>query len=445
MSFAERVWAFFASIKLTVVLLIVLAVTSTIGTIIPQKGDPVSYLQRYGEIFYKIFKFLGLFDMYHSWWFLFLLTILTINLVTCSLKRLPTVWKIVSERTPKFNKKRFDNIKRKASFLIPSSPGRLKSIYEAYVIKKLRYCHSEELEAGFVLYAERGRWTRMGVYVVHLSIIVLFIGAILGSLFGFNGWVNIPEGGIVNEIRLRENGNLHKLNFSIRCDDFEATFYDSGRPKEYKSSLTIIENGKEILTRSVIVNDPLRYKGVSFYQSSYGILPPDRATFRLTDYTTGKPEIIEAPFRKKISLPDDEGYFEVVRFISDFQNLGPAFQIQLVDKGKAPIVFPVLRNFPMFDRMRKGRYLFTVERYPEVYYTGLQVTADPGVWVVYCGCILLIAGIVVTFFMSHGRLFIEVVRDEGGSRVTIAGTANKNRLAFEEKVKKITEGLQLVS
>jgi cytochrome c biogenesis protein len=444
-SFAERCWAFFASIKLTVVLLLVLAVTSIIGTIIPQKEDPASSLQRYGEIFYKIFKFLGLFDMYHSWWFLLLLMLLTINLLTCSLKRLPAVWKIVSASPPKFNKKRFDNIKRKASFLTPSSPEQLKSIYEAYVIKKLRYRYSEEFDTGFVIYAEKGRWTRMGVYVVHLSIVVLFIGAIIGSLFGFNGWVNIPEGKSVNEIRLRENGQLHKLDFSIRCNDFEVTFYDSGRPKEYKSSVTVIENGKEVLTRSVVVNDPLRYKGVSFYQASYGLLPPDRATLRLTDYNTGKSDIVEVPFRKKINLPDNQGYFEIMQFVSDFENLGPAFQIQLVDHGKAPILFPLFSNFPKFDRMRKGRYLFTVESYPEAYYTGLQVTADPGVWVVYGSCILLIAGIIVTFFMSHERLFVEVVRDEEGSRVTVAGMANKNRLAFEEKVKKITEGLQLVS
>ncbi len=444
-SFTERIWSFFASVKLSVVLLIVLAATSIIGTVIPQNADPAGYFQSYGEVFCKIFKFLGLFDMYHSWWFLFILMMLTINLLVCSFKRLPTVWKIVSVKNPKFNKKRFNNIKRKDSFIIPSSPEKLKSVYESYIIKKLRYCHSEETDAGFVLYAERGRWTRMGVYIVHLSIIILFIGAIVGSLFGYNGWVNIPEGVTVDHIRLRGNSTLRQLDFALRCNDFQATFYDSGMPKEYKSSLTIIENGQEVLTRSVIVNDPLRYKGVSFYQSNYGILPPHRVTLKLMDYKTGKSESIEAPFHKKVNLPDNQGYFKVVRFVSDFMNAGPSFQIQLLDNGKSPVLLRLFKNYPSLDRMRKGRYLFSVESYPEVYYTGLQVTCDPGVWVVYSGCILLIIGITITFFMSHNRLFMEVVRDEEGSRVTIAGTANKNRLAFEEKVKKITEGLQLLS
>ncbi len=444
-SFTGRIWAFFASIKLSVVLLIVLAVTSIIGTVIPQNADPASYFKSYGEVFYKIFKSLGLFDMYHSWWFLFILMMLTINLLVCSSKRLPTVWKIVAVKNPKFNKKRFDNIKRQDSFIVLSSPEKLKSIYESYIIKKLRYCHSEETDAGFVLYAERGRWTRMGVYIVHLSIIILFIGAIVGSLFGYNGWVNIPEGETVDHIRLRESSKPYQLDFALRCNEFKATFYDSGMPKEYKSSLTIIENGQEVLTRSIVVNDPLRYKGVSFYQSGYGTLPPDRVTLKITDNKIGKSESIEALFHKKVNLPDNKGFFKVINFVSDFMNAGPAFQVQLLDNGKSPVLLRLFKNYPNLDRMRKGRYLFSIESYPEVYYTGLQVTSDPGVWVVYAGCILLIIGITVTFFMSHNRLFVQVVRDKEGSRVTMAGTANKNRLAFEDKVEKITEGLQLLS
>ncbi|MFV9690345.1 MAG: cytochrome c biogenesis protein ResB, partial [Desulfobacteria bacterium] len=111
--FTEGLSAFFASVKLTIVLLIALAATSIIGTVIPQNEDASAYFQRYGEVFYKIFKFLDIFDMYHSWWFQFLLLMLTINLVVCSFRRLPGVWRIVSVKTPKFSRKRFENIKNK--------------------------------------------------------------------------------------------------------------------------------------------------------------------------------------------------------------------------------------------------------------------------------------------------------------------------------------------
>jgi cytochrome c biogenesis protein len=71
------------------------------------------------------------------------------------------------------------------------------------------------------------------------------------------------------------------------------------------------------------------------------------------------------------------------------------------------------------------------------YYTGLQVTKDPGVWVVYFGFIVMIAGIIITFFMSHQRLLVEVTIKGKQSKILVAGTANKNKLEMERKVQKI--------
>ncbi|MEZ4527166.1 MAG: cytochrome c biogenesis protein ResB [Desulfobacterales bacterium] len=74
----------------------------------------------------------------------------------------------------------------------------------------------------------------------------------------------------------------------------------------------------------------------------------------------------------------------------------------------------------------------------EKYYTGLQVTHDPGVLPVYAGFIFIIFGCYVTFFMSHQRVCAEVVQKEGGSRVIISGSANKNPLGMENLVRKIS-------
>ncbi|MBW2590545.1 MAG: cytochrome c biogenesis protein ResB [Deltaproteobacteria bacterium] len=72
--------------KLTVILLLSLAVTSIVGTIIPQNENPAAYFRAYGEFVYKLFDLLGIFDMYHSWWFQFLLLLLTINIVVLSVQ-----------------------------------------------------------------------------------------------------------------------------------------------------------------------------------------------------------------------------------------------------------------------------------------------------------------------------------------------------------------------
>ncbi|MFH1075750.1 MAG: cytochrome c biogenesis protein ResB [Pseudomonadota bacterium] len=286
------------------------------------------------------------------------------------------------------------------------------------------------------------------MYVVHLSIIVLLIGAMIGSFFGFRGWVNIAEGETIDKISLRkktEMGKPHPLDFSVRCNDFEVTFYEKGSPKEYRASLTIIENGKEQLTKSIVVNDPLRYKGISFFQSNYGTLPPEKVNLKLADTTTEKITTIEAELHELIKLPNAKGEFEVldfVPFVGDAQEFGPAFRIKEAYKGKEPIEFWVFEKFPKFDRMRKGEYIYSVENYPALYYTGLEITKDPGVWGVYSGCLLLIAGIIVTFFMSHRQIFMEAVKDRNGSLVSIAAVSNKNILGIEDELKNIAAGLQ---
>jgi len=83
-----------ASVKLTVVVLICLALTSIIGTLIPQNESPSAYLRAYGELWYRVFFILDIFDMYHSWWFRLLLVILGANVVFCSIDRLSSTWKI---------------------------------------------------------------------------------------------------------------------------------------------------------------------------------------------------------------------------------------------------------------------------------------------------------------------------------------------------------------
>ncbi len=89
------VWDFFCSLKLTIVTLILLASTSVIGTVIQQNLSPREYLRVYSETTFRILSDLDFFDMYHSWWFLSLLALFAVNLIACSIKRFPRVWKTV--------------------------------------------------------------------------------------------------------------------------------------------------------------------------------------------------------------------------------------------------------------------------------------------------------------------------------------------------------------
>ena len=90
------IWRFFASVKLALVILIVLAVASIIGTLIEQGRDQAHYIQAYGQGLAQLMEALDLTDMYRSWWYIALLSLFAANLVVCTIERLPGVWRTVT-------------------------------------------------------------------------------------------------------------------------------------------------------------------------------------------------------------------------------------------------------------------------------------------------------------------------------------------------------------
>jgi cytochrome c biogenesis protein len=68
------------------------------------------------------------------------------------------------------------------------------------------------------------------------------------------------------------------------------------------------------------------------------------------------------------------------------------------------------------------------------YYSGLDVSRDPGVWIVWAGCTLMVLGFLVAFFMSHRRLWLRAAPGKGGKTlVQVGGRTNKNRPGFENE------------
>lgn len=441
----ERFWKLFASVKLTIVLLLTLATTSIIGTIIPQNESPTAYFETFGAFLYRVFSLLGFFDMYHSWWFRALILMLVANIVVCSIDRLQATWKIIFVRHPRFNPGRYRQLKNRVDSVYDGDSEQLKTLYQPVIARRFRYHRTEETADGFAIYGERGRWTRLGVYVVHFSVVLLLIGGLIGSIFGFEGYVNIPEGESIQSIHLSNSNEKLQLGFEVRCDDFNVDFYDSGAPKEFRSGLTIIKQGKAVVQKDIIVNDPLRYEGISFFQSSYGTMPPNEAILNFTSKATGKIYSKKAALNTPIVIGEDLGTFVLQRYTrqANFRghNIGEAFigVLTPVNGSAVEVILPL--RFPSFDRMRKGNVFIAVADFVPRYFTGLQVSKDPGIWVVYTGFILMIIGIYITFFMSHQQVCIDVANQGNKSRIMVAGTSNKNKLGMQKKVAKLSERL----
>jgi cytochrome c biogenesis protein len=433
----DRVWNFFTSLKLAIFVIIILAIASIVGTIIEQNQPIEKYRQIYTDGAIRFFDALSLFDMYHSWWFLLLLVLFTVNLICCTLDRLPRVVRVV--RNPKTT---LDGNLEKSLGLVDrwKKKGDLSELGETYreaMGGAFARPRVTENDGTFHLYAEKGVISRFGVYVTHLSIIIIFIGAIIGNVFGFKGFANIVEGQSVRTIPTRGGTNHVDLGFSVRCNRFWVDLYPSGQPKEYSSDLSVIENGREVMRKKIEVNDPLQYKGVWFYQASYGPAGASTVTLAVNSPDGGRGATISLSPGQKKEIPG-YGQISAIDYKANFQGLGPALLVVLEKPGNPPAEFWLLKAYPEFDRQRKDSRYLSFAGINEIFYTGLQVARDPGVNIVWVGCTLMVIGIMIAFFMSHQRLWIRLSRGaDGRVEVVLAGSTNKNRLAFEKKFEKI--------
>lgn len=445
-SFLESLWDFFCSLKLTMFLLIALAVLSIIGTIIPQGAIPPEYLASITPTKQQLYKTLGFFDMYHSWWFISLLYMLTMNLIACSIKRLPHIWKIISQPALILSNGLEQSLSNKATFKTSEKPEQLKEKLTAFLSGQFARPVVTEADGAWHLFAQKTPWCRLSVYVVHLSVIVIFVGAMIGSVFGYKGYVNIMEGQSVSKFLGRDDKEID-LGFSLRLEQFTKTDYPNGAPKEFKSILTVLENGRPVPDYTnvrVIVNDPLTYKGITFYQSSYG--NAGKFYFTVSDSNNKNPVNIAMDTNTSATLPDGssmhvlEATDDVSKFVPELS--GPAAQIEVHGPQGGTEKVIVYANHPELNvqhaKEHKAAMIFQFNGAEKKLYTGLQVAKDPGVWTVWLGCALMVLGIYGAFLMSHRRVWVRI---QGGS-VTIGGNASKNQGAFEGQFEELAEKLK---
>lgn len=427
-NFLMTLWKALRSVRLTVALFLILAGAAILGTLIPQNLPPEEYLQVYGTVASVLLRASGLTDLYHSGWFIGLMGMLVLNLVACSVHRFPSTWKAM--RTPQ--RPLTDGLWRSLPIrrVLRWDQG-LEGTVEAFHegLSRRGWSPREERRGDDVhLLAQKGRYGRLGVFVTHLGVVVILSGALVGSLFGFNGFIRVHEGEGVDLAQDQRAKTHRELGFQVRCDAFHVAHYPDGTPMEFRSDLSFLEEGKVVFQGPLRVNHPIEHRGFVFYQSSYGSTV--KVTLEAANSSGGGTRRLQTEVGQTLSLARGVDV-QAVRYEAIPGGKGPALLIAVARPGQHPLLGWLVKGGPA--QVVDGWTLSLLDA-SERSWTGLQVKRDPGIWVVWAGCTLVLLGCTTAFSMPHRAIWIRLRKTHDGTLCHLAASASKGRPGLKKAI-----------
>ena len=310
------VYKFFRSVKLAIVLIIIMTITSIISTLIPQNKELSFYTEIYSQITSWLILTSGFNSFFTSFIFIVPSVLFFINLTACTFDRLKS------------------RIKSKA--------------------KK-----------------------RFGPDILHIGLLILIVGGIITFTGRKEASVWMEEG---EKITLTGG-------YTLTLKSFDFLRYESGRPKDWISTV-ILEKDGEIIHDSftIEVNSPLKAGNKKIYQSSYKI---DNILY--------------------ISDPSDNIYRLKTGQIIPVGDDGMIFRDILTDPsnpGAFTALFERLVNHEVTERLNLSVSdkidIYTISVMDTSMTTGLQIASDPGYYTVLVGLILLTIGLFLTYYQKFG-------------------------------------------
>lgn len=355
---AVRLLHLLSSMPVAVSLLCLVALASMIGTLLVQNREEDFYIANLGPTWYKIFNALDFFDMYSSWWFLTIMTLLVLSVSASLLRHGPRFWHMAKPlRAMRPWPKKNDG-----GFMLQSPLASDPEATQA-LLRRLGFSEFQrgEEHGKPLLLARQGRFSKYGFFLVHGGVVLICIGGLITSQLGFRGMMNLPEHESDNKVYVASGNNYRTLQlpFQVRNDDFEIAFYKTGMPRDYSSQLALHKDGKEIVSKRITVNDPLRYQGITFYQASFGDAGSG-VEFTLRDLTTkGFPEQkIKTEVHKE--LEDGMGLKLTIKELrqhnvmnmaqeegkAKLTDVGPSLDIHLSSPASGNITYRVYMSYP---------------------------------------------------------------------------------------------------
>ncbi|NJP21534.1 MAG: cytochrome c biogenesis protein [Hydrococcus sp. CRU_1_1] len=420
-----------ADLRLAIVLLLLIAIFSISGTVIEQGQSLQFYQDNYPEnpalfgfITWKFILVLGFNHVYSTWWFLSLLILFGTSLIACTFTRQLPALKVARRWKYYQQSRQFQKLALSAEL----NTGSLNSLFPS--LEKRGY---KVFQEDNTLYARKGLIGKIGPIIVHIGIIVILLGGIWGTFTGFLAQEMVPSGETFQVKNIFEAGPLATSqvpkDWGVRVNRFWIDYTANGDIDQFYSDLSVVNKvGEELDRKTIYVNEPLRYQGVTFYQTDWGI-----AAVRV--------QINNSPiFQLPMAQLDTNGKGRLWgTWIPTKTDLSAGVSLVARDLQGTMVVYDAKGT--LVSAVRSGMTIpingVNLKILELVGSTGLQIKADPGVPIVYTGFALLMAGVVMSY-VSHSQIWAL----QEGDRFYIGGKTNRAQVAFERELIDVLEELE---
>ena len=387
----RNLWQALGSIQLAATLLAVLLLASLLASLFPQMpADPSAHESwlaavalRYGPVT-QLLHALDLFDAYRAPWFLALLALLLLNTLTCTLQRLPRLWRVFFSSPPIVRSDAFyTGFEHRVGWPV-SSVGEGGGAAWAALARRRYRLRTEHSGGDIYLYAERGRWGRIGTLVSHIAALWLAVAVAARPVLGWQetGVTLLP--GQVHAVG-------HGRDFAVQAGSLTVDRYPGGQPRGYGVPLTVLVGASSAMSRTVRINHPLTFRGVAFHLQGYGPAAQVTAAERTFDLAFTGGQV------REVTLPDAGLTLQVA-----YQPEGAFLFVEVRGSDGTLLGAGTVADGERID-VRGTPISFALRRY-----TLWQVSYDPtfGPAVGAAGLFLLAAA--VSLWSPHRRLWLRV-------------------------------------
>lgn len=411
-----------ANLQLAITLLFIIGIAVAIGTFIEQDQSIAFYKENYpvetpffGFIDWEFILRFNIDNVYTAFWFFSLLFFFALTLLACTFTtQLPALknfrlWNFISTSTQlkrfTLRSKSEQNIYNKFSYLLHNDK------YHIFCQGKKKYAYS-------------GLLGRVGPIIVHFSILLLLLGTSAGSLSGYSIQELVPRGEIFHLQNLVKSGDLSRIlqNVSWRINDFWITYSADSKIDQFYSDISLIDsNGEELKRKTIFVNEPFPYKGVTIYQTDWDILG-----VKIYENKTKLNKQIPV---KKITKENRNFWVGSVS-LNPSNNEKITFLINSLNKE----ILLYNENGAFLEKATLGNNVEVNNsslRFEElITSTGLQIKEDPGVKIVYLSFLIIMVSIYISF-LSYSQIWTL----QEANKFFVAGKTNRAILNFQEDFK----------